>query len=61
MDRIQVDLIVRAVQAETDRTFSLAAIEVVDEERLYLLCHPYLRSGWFALFNSTPYSINAIV
>jgi hypothetical protein len=38
---VQVDLILGAVQPEPDRAFSLAAIEVVDEQGLYLLSHRY--------------------
>ena len=33
----QVDLILGAVQPEADSTFSLAAIQVIDEQDLYLL------------------------
>ena len=36
---VQVDLVLGAVQAEADCAFSLAAIEVVDEQGLYLLSH----------------------
>jgi hypothetical protein len=60
VDRAQVNLVVCAVQAETDGAVSFAAIEVIDEQRLYPLCHPYLRSGWFTLFDSTSYAISAI-
>jgi hypothetical protein len=43
---VQIDLILGTVQPETDSTFSLAAVEVVDEQGLYLLSHmcPVLRS-----------------
>ena len=34
---VQVDLILGAVQAEADSTFGLAAIQVIDEQDLYLL------------------------
>jgi len=37
MPGVQVDLVIRAVQAEADRTLSFAAAEVVDEQGLYLL------------------------
>ncbi len=33
----QVNLVLRAVQSNTDRSFCLAAIKVVDEEGLYFL------------------------
>jgi hypothetical protein len=36
---VQVDLILGAVQPEPDRAFGLAAIEVVDEQGLYLMGH----------------------
>jgi hypothetical protein len=36
---VQVDLVLGAVQSETDCAFSLAAIEVVDEQGLYLMGH----------------------
>jgi len=49
-----------ARQAEADGALSFAAIEVIDEQRLYLLCHPYLRSGWFTPFDSTLYAVSAI-
>jgi hypothetical protein len=56
----QVDLVARAIQAEPDRALSFAAIKIVDEKRLYLLRHPYLRPGCFTPFDSTSYAINAI-
>src|SRR4029077_3120934 len=37
----QVDLVLRAVQSEADGTLSFAAIDVVDEQSLNLLCHDY--------------------
>jgi hypothetical protein len=36
---VQVNLILAAVQPEPDGAFGLAAIEVVDEQGLYLLSH----------------------
>jgi len=36
---VQVDLILGAIQPEADSPFGLAAIEVVDEQGLYLLGH----------------------
>jgi hypothetical protein len=39
---VQVDLILRAVQAETDGTFSVTAVKVIDEQGLYLLSHDRL-------------------
>jgi hypothetical protein len=36
---VQVDLILRAIQPEADRTFSGAAVDVIDEQGLYLLGH----------------------
>src|SRR5262245_59983193 len=36
---VQVDLVLGAVQAETDRPFRLGPVEVVDEHSLYLLSH----------------------
>jgi hypothetical protein len=39
MPSVQVDLILRAVQAELDGIVSLAAVKVIDEQRLYLLSH----------------------
>jgi hypothetical protein len=38
---VQVDFILGAVQSETDGAFGLAAIEVVNEQGLYLLGHGY--------------------
>ena len=37
----QVDLLLRAVQSEADGALSFAAIDVVDEQSLNLLCHDY--------------------
>ena len=34
---VQVDLVLRAVQAKADSIFSLSAIQVIDEQDLYLL------------------------
>jgi hypothetical protein len=39
MPGVQVDLVLGAVQPEPDRAVGLAAIEVVDEQGLYLLSH----------------------
>ena len=39
MLRAQVDLVVDAIQAETNGTLRLATIEVVNEQDLYLLGH----------------------
>ena len=36
---VQVDLIFRAVQPETDRPLSGAAVDVIDEQRLHLMGH----------------------
>ena len=36
---VQVDLVLRAVQAKADSIFSLSAIQVIDEQDLYLLSH----------------------
>jgi hypothetical protein len=36
---VQIDLIVRAVEGEPHRTFGLAAIEIVNEQRCDLLRH----------------------
>src|SRR5690349_3490855 len=38
---VQVDLVLRAVQAETDRSFGGTAIKVIDEQGLYLLGHDF--------------------
>ena len=38
---VQVDLVFGAVQAEADSAFSLTAIEVIDEQGLYLLGHRF--------------------
>src|SRR5271165_4605557 len=43
----QVNLVLLAVQPETDRVFCFAAIKVVDEEGLYFLGHACLRSCRF--------------
>jgi hypothetical protein len=37
MPGVQVDLVLRAVQAETDGSFGGTAVEVIDEQGLYLL------------------------
>jgi hypothetical protein len=42
---VQVDLILGAVQPEPDRAFGLAAIEVVDEQGLYLTLSFHLGLG----------------
>lgn len=39
VDRVQVNLVVGAVQAEMDCTVSFTAVKVVDEDGLYLLGH----------------------
>jgi hypothetical protein len=39
MPGVEVDLVLRAVQAELDGIVSLAAVKVIDEQRLYLLGH----------------------
>jgi len=39
MPGVQVDLILGAVQPEADRAVSLAAIQVIDQQNLYLLGH----------------------
>ena len=36
---VQVDLIVRTVEPEAYGAFGLAAIEVIDQQGLHLLCH----------------------
>jgi hypothetical protein len=36
---VQVNLILGAVQPEADRAVSLAAIQVIDQQNLYLLGH----------------------
>src|SRR5437868_3061884 len=36
---VQVDLVLRAVQAETDGSFGGTAVKVIDEQGLYLLSH----------------------
>jgi len=36
---VQVDLILRAVEPEADGTLSFTAVEVIDEQGLYLLSH----------------------
>src|SRR5207245_842406 len=36
---VQVDLVFRAVQPETDGTLGVAAVKVIDEQGLYLLSH----------------------
>jgi hypothetical protein len=36
---VQVDLVFRAVQAETDGSFGGTAVKVIDEQGLYLLSH----------------------
>jgi hypothetical protein len=38
---VQVDLVLGAVQTEADSAFSLTAIEVIDEQDLYLLGHRF--------------------
>ena len=38
---VQVDLVVGAVQAEADGAVSLTAVEVIDEQGLYLLGHRF--------------------
>jgi hypothetical protein len=47
--RVQIDLIVRAVQPEAGSTISLTAINIIDQQSLYLLSHcsfPYLPLIW---------------
>src|ERR1700685_1832087 len=39
MLRIQVDLILRAIQPEANRPFSITTVNVVDVQGLYLLSH----------------------
>jgi hypothetical protein len=39
MTGVQVDLVLRAVHREADGPFRLGAIEVIDEQDLYLLSH----------------------
>jgi hypothetical protein len=39
MPGVEVDLVLRAAQAELDGIVSLAAVKVIDEQRLYLLAH----------------------
>jgi hypothetical protein len=36
---VEVDLVLGPVQAEADGAFSCAAVDVVDKQRLNLLCH----------------------
>jgi len=60
VDRVQVNFVVRAVQAETDCCFCFAAVEVVDEDGLYLLGHAYLRSCYLTVFNNTSYVIGTV-
>src|SRR5437879_3286667 len=38
---VQVDLVVRTIQRKADGALGLAAIDVVDEQGLYLLGHAY--------------------
>ena len=39
MPGVQVDLVLRAVQAETDGSFGGTAVKIIDEQGLYLLSH----------------------
>src|ERR1700738_1339094 len=39
MSSAQVNLVVRAIQTKADSSFCLAAIDVIDEQGLYLLSH----------------------
>ena len=41
MLRVQVDLILGAIERKADRTLCLTAIDVIDEQGLYLLSHVY--------------------
>jgi len=43
MLRIQVNLVLRAVQSEADSALCVTAIDIVNEEGLYLLGHAFLR------------------
>ena len=36
---VQVNLVLGTVQAEADRTVSVAAVNVIDEQGLHFLCH----------------------
>ena len=38
---VQVDLVLGAVQTEADSAFSLTAIEIIDQQSLYLLGHGF--------------------
>jgi hypothetical protein len=41
MLRVQVDLVLRTIQCKADGPLGLAAIDVIDEQGLYLLSHVY--------------------
>jgi hypothetical protein len=41
MPGVQIDLVLGAVQSEADSVFSLTAIEIIDEQGLYLLGHGF--------------------
>src|SRR5258708_9983335 len=41
MLRVQVDLVLGTIQRKADRTLCLTAIDVIDEQGLYLLSHVY--------------------
>jgi hypothetical protein len=41
MLRVQVDLVLRTIQRKADGALGLAAIDVIDEQGLYLLGHAY--------------------